>query len=115
MKLGVVYDPMRDDTFTAERGKAHGLTKVLHTSNAMELQKSSTVTGFPYDAWNTEHDNFDNFIRFGKLTKAYAASGSLCRTCVMSELAASMAFGNCPSSRGMLPQAAWSLKKEALL
>jgi myo-inositol-1(or 4)-monophosphatase len=77
MKLGVVYDPMRDDMFTAERGKGARLNgKVLHTSNAMELQKSLMVTGFPYDAWNTEHDNFDNFIRFGKLTQGVRRFGS---------------------------------------
>jgi myo-inositol-1(or 4)-monophosphatase len=77
MKLGVVYDPMRDDMFTAERGKGAWLNgKVLHTSHAMELQKSLMVTGFPYDAWNTEHDNFDNFIRFGKLTQGVRRFGS---------------------------------------
>jgi myo-inositol-1(or 4)-monophosphatase len=77
MKLGVVYDPMRDELFAAERGKGAWLNgKVLHTSNVMELQKSLMVTGFPYDAWNTEHDNFDNFIRFGKLTQGVRRFGS---------------------------------------
>ncbi len=77
MKLGAVYDPMRDEMFTAERGKGAWLNeKALHTSNTMELQKSLMVTGFPYDAWNTQNDNFDNFVRFGKMTQGVRRFGS---------------------------------------
>jgi myo-inositol-1(or 4)-monophosphatase len=77
MKLGAVYDPMRDEMFTAERGKGAWLNgNALHTSNTMELQKSLMVTGFPYDAWNTQNDNFDNFVRFGKLTQGVRRFGS---------------------------------------
>jgi myo-inositol-1(or 4)-monophosphatase len=77
MKLGAVYDPMRDEMFTAERGKGARLNgNALHTSNTMELQKSLMVTGFPYDAWNTQQDNFDNFVRFGKLTQGVRRFGS---------------------------------------
>ena len=77
MKLGAVYDPMRDEMFIAERGKGAWLNgNVLHTSNTMELQKSLMVTGFPYDAWNSENDNFDNFVRFGKLTQGVRRFGS---------------------------------------
>ena len=77
MKLGAVYDPMRDEMFTAERGKGAWLNgNALHTSNTTELQKSLMVTGFPYDAWNTQNDNFDNFVRFGKLTQGVRRFGS---------------------------------------
>jgi len=77
MKLGAVYDPMRDEMFTAERGKGAWLNgKAIHASKATELQKSLLVTGFPYDAWNTPHDNFDNFVRFGKLTQGVRRFGS---------------------------------------
>jgi myo-inositol-1(or 4)-monophosphatase len=77
MKLGVVYDPMRDETFSAERGKGAWLNgKPIHASNTTELQKSLLVTGFPYDAWNTRYDNFDNFVRFGKLTQGVRRFGS---------------------------------------
>jgi myo-inositol-1(or 4)-monophosphatase len=77
MKLGAVYDPMRDEMFTAERGKGAWLNgNALHASNTMELQRSLMVTGFPYDAWNTQHDNFDNFVRFGKLTQGVRRFGS---------------------------------------
>jgi len=51
MQMGVVYDPMRDEMFSAERGKGAVLNGgALHTSDASELQKSLLVTGFPYDA-----------------------------------------------------------------
>ena len=77
MKLGVVYDPMRDELFGAERGKGAWLNgKAIHVSGAAELQKSLLVTGFPYDAWNTSKDNFDNFARFGKLTQGVRRFGS---------------------------------------
>lgn len=75
--LGVVYDPMRDEMFSAERGKgAHLNGRPLRVSGALELQKSLLVTGFPYDAWDTEFDNFDNFIRFAKLSQGVRRLGS---------------------------------------
>ena len=77
MQLGVVYDPMRDELFSAERGKGAFLNgQTIHVSDATELQKSLLVTGFPYDAWDTEQDNFANFIRFGKLTQGVRRFGS---------------------------------------
>jgi myo-inositol-1(or 4)-monophosphatase len=77
MQLGVVYDPMRDEMFSAERGKGAFLNgQPIHVSDTTELQKSLLVTGFPYDAWDTEHDNFANFVRFGKLTQGVRRFGS---------------------------------------
>jgi myo-inositol-1(or 4)-monophosphatase len=77
MRLGVVYDPMRDEMFAAERGKGAWLNgNPIHASDATELQKSLLVTGFPYDAWNTKQNNFDNFVRFAKLTQGVRRLGS---------------------------------------
>jgi myo-inositol-1(or 4)-monophosphatase len=77
MKLGVVYDPMRDELFSAERGKGAWLNgKAIHVSMVTELQKSLLVTGFPYDAWDSVYDNFDNFVRFGKQTQGVRRFGS---------------------------------------
>jgi myo-inositol-1(or 4)-monophosphatase len=77
MLLGVVYDPMRDEMFAADRGRGAWLNgKAIHVSDAKELQKSLLVTGFPYDAWNTEHDNFANFVRLSKLTLGVRRLGS---------------------------------------
>ena len=77
LSLGAVYDPMRDEMFLAERGKGATLNgKALHVSSTTELQKSLLVTGFPYDAWNTEQDNFANFVKFAKLTQGVRRLGS---------------------------------------
>ncbi len=77
MQLGVVYDPMREELFSAERGKGARLNgQTIHVSAANELRKSLLVTGFPYDAWDSEHDNFANFVRFGKLTQGVRRFGS---------------------------------------
>ncbi len=77
LSLGVVYDPMRDEMFLAERGKGATLNgRPLHVSSATELQRSLLVTGFPYTAWNTPQDNFANFVKFGKLTQGVRRLGS---------------------------------------
>ncbi len=75
--LGAVYDPMRDEMFIAERGKGAYLNgERIQASAAADLQRSLLVTGFPYDAWNTEHDNFGNFVKFGKLSMGVRRLGS---------------------------------------
>jgi len=77
LTLGVVYDPLRDEMFTAERGKGAYLNgKQLNASAVAELQRSLLVTGFPYDTWNTKLDNFANFEKFGKLTQGVRRLGS---------------------------------------
>ncbi len=76
--LAAVYDPMRNEIFTAERGKGSQLngTRKLRASYQPEMQKSLLVTGFPYDAWNTERDNFANFVRFSKRSQGVRRLGS---------------------------------------
>jgi len=77
LTLGAVYDPMRDEMFLAERGKGAVLNgKPIRVSSTDDLQKSLLVTGFPYDAWNTEQDNFANFVKFGKMTQGVRRLGS---------------------------------------
>jgi myo-inositol-1(or 4)-monophosphatase len=77
LTLAAVYEPMRDEMFTAERGRGAYLNgKTIQVSTATELQKSLLVTGFPYDAWNTRQDNFANFVHFGKLTQGVRRLGS---------------------------------------
>ncbi len=77
LTLGAVYEPMRDEMFIAERGKGATLNgRALRVSSVTELQRSLLVTGFPYNAWDTPQDNFDNFIRFGKLSQGVRRLGS---------------------------------------
>jgi myo-inositol-1(or 4)-monophosphatase len=77
MLLAAVYDPLRDEMFTAERSKGAFLNgKPIKASNTVELQKSLLVTGFPYDTWNTEKDNFKNFEKLAKMTQGVRRLGS---------------------------------------
>jgi myo-inositol-1(or 4)-monophosphatase len=75
--LGVVYDPMRDELFAAERGLGARLNgRDLQVSNVTELQRSLLVTGFPYDTWSTPRNNLDYFSRFAKMTQGVRRLGS---------------------------------------
>ncbi|HKY53011.1 MAG TPA: inositol monophosphatase family protein [Anaerolineales bacterium] len=77
LRLGAVYDPMRDEMFIAERGSGAYLnSRRLRVSATTELQQSLLVTGFPYNAWDTPLDNFANFVKFGKLTRGVRRLGS---------------------------------------
>lgn len=45
---GVIYDPLRNEMFSAERGKGAFLNgRAVHVSKAKTLQESLTATGFP--------------------------------------------------------------------
>ncbi|NWF62721.1 MAG: inositol monophosphatase [Chloroflexi bacterium] len=77
LALGAVYDPMRDEMFLAEKGKGAFLNgKPIHVSDVVKLEKSLLVTGFPYDTWNTELDNFKYFERLAKKTQGVRRLGS---------------------------------------
>jgi len=77
LTLGAVYDPLRKEMFTAERGLGAYLNgSRLSASATTELQKSLLVTGFPYDTWNTPQDNFANFLKFSKLSQGVRRLGS---------------------------------------
>lgn len=77
LSLAAVYEPMREEMFTAERGKgAHLNGRPLRVSTVTDLQKSLLVTGFPYDAWDSKFDNFANFVKFAKMTQGVRRLGS---------------------------------------
>jgi len=75
--LGVVCDPMRNELFSAERGKGAWLNgRPLNASKAVELQRSLLVTGFPYDAWSNPINNLDHFADFSKVSQGVRRLGS---------------------------------------
>jgi myo-inositol-1(or 4)-monophosphatase len=77
LTLAAVYDPLRDEMFAAERGKGAFLNgKRMEVSKVTELGKSLLVTGFPYDTWNTDLDNFKYFERLAKKTQGVRRLGS---------------------------------------
>ena len=59
---GVVYDPMRDELFSARKGKGAALNgKELRVTGVGELIKSLLATGFPYDRKVSEKNNMAYF------------------------------------------------------
>ncbi len=77
-RLAVVYDPMRDELFSAERGQGAVLNgrRRLRVSQATELRTSLLVTGFPYDTWTAKVNNLEYFGRFARLTQGVRRLGS---------------------------------------
>jgi myo-inositol-1(or 4)-monophosphatase len=48
MVAGVIYDPLRDELFSTERGNGAWLNgRPIHVSKAKKLQEALTATGFP--------------------------------------------------------------------
>ena len=63
--LGVIYDPMRDELFTAERGQGAALNgRTVHVSQINDLNRAMLCTGFPYDVRERSQfaRHFTNFI-----------------------------------------------------
>jgi myo-inositol-1(or 4)-monophosphatase len=62
--IGVVYLPILDELFCAERGKGATLNgKPISVSSAPDLNHSVLATGFPYDKWTSERNNTPNVAR----------------------------------------------------
>lgn len=75
--FGVVYDPMMDELFTAEKGKGATLNgKKIAVSAIGELGKSLLATGFPYDLRSSADNNLDFFSEFSLRAQAIRRAGS---------------------------------------
>ncbi len=76
IELGVVYDPVRKELFTARKGKGAFLNGVRITPSTVEdLEEALLVTGFPYDI-KTSRRNISQFNRFLLRTQAVRRDGS---------------------------------------
>ncbi|MFZ5808537.1 MAG: inositol monophosphatase family protein [Chloroflexota bacterium] len=79
--IGVVYQPMLDELFTAVKGKGAQLNgKPVHVSQTPSLSQALVGAGFPYNAWDSELDNVTQWGRavktaFGVLSNGVAALG----------------------------------------
>lgn len=75
--LAVVYDPIREEFYTAERGNGAFLNDTpIRVSQAAELSECLLVTGFPYDAWTSQVNNLDNYGNFARRTQGVRRLGS---------------------------------------
>jgi myo-inositol-1(or 4)-monophosphatase len=74
--LGVVYDPMLDELFIAERGAGAWLNgKRVRVSAIDVFLQSMLATGFPYDL-NNRTKSLEWFNHFTHLTRAVRRAGS---------------------------------------
>lgn len=59
---GVIYEPLRDELFWAEKGKGAFLNdQLIHVSAAQNLEQSFLATGFPFKTKNYLHDYLQVF------------------------------------------------------
>jgi myo-inositol-1(or 4)-monophosphatase len=81
--LGVVYDPLREERFSAIKGKGALLNDTpINISRVAELDKALLATGFPYD----HRENVDFYLKFFRtfmkksqgIRRAGAAALDLC-------------------------------------
>jgi len=75
--LGVVYDPMREEMFSAVKGGGAWLGgKEIRVSAGDDLDKSLVATGFPYDIRESKVNNIDHFNHFLVRVQAIRRCGS---------------------------------------
>jgi myo-inositol-1(or 4)-monophosphatase len=75
--LGVVYDPMRDELFRAERGHGAFLNKKkMRVSQTAKLKNALLATGFAYDFKKARKSNVENFVHFIVAARAIRRAGS---------------------------------------
>jgi myo-inositol-1(or 4)-monophosphatase len=77
LEVGAIYDPTRDELFTAERGKGAYLNGVrLHVSQTATLIDSLLVTGFPYAVQERLQELVGLFSAFLGASRAVRRLGS---------------------------------------
>jgi myo-inositol-1(or 4)-monophosphatase len=75
--VGVVYDPMKDEMFSAARGGGALLNgQPIRVSETANLQRALLGTGFAYDVHSVDVDNLEYFARFMKRVQAVRRAGS---------------------------------------
>ncbi len=76
VELGVVYDPVRDEMFAAERGQGATLNaRTIRVSEVEDLNRAMLCTGFPYDV-RKRVDFARHFIEFTMQAQAVRRDGS---------------------------------------
>jgi myo-inositol-1(or 4)-monophosphatase len=77
VQIGVVYDPMQDECFSAQLGKGATLNgQPLPVLEPIDLNSSLLVTGFPYDIRTHPENNLDLYARFTLASQGVRRFGS---------------------------------------
>ena len=80
--LGVAYDPLRNEMFSAEAGQGATLNHhPIHVSSRPDLGQAVISTGFPYDVRTNPKNNFAQFVQFQLRTQAVRHLGSAALDC----------------------------------
>ena len=75
--LGVIYNPILNEMFVAEKGKGAFLNgQRISVSGTTDLSKSLLATGFPYDIRDDENNNINYFNGMAKRAQAIRRAGS---------------------------------------
>ncbi|MDH4163083.1 MAG: inositol monophosphatase [Nitrospirota bacterium] len=75
--LGIVYDPLREELFTAMRGNGAQLNgTTISVSRTSDLIRSLLATGFPYDRANCKENNLDYFNAMIMVSQEIRRNGS---------------------------------------
>jgi myo-inositol-1(or 4)-monophosphatase len=75
--VGVVYDPMREELFAAERGGGAALNnRPIRVSKIEDLTQSILSTGFPYDIKTSKLTNLDHWANFAMNAQALRRDGA---------------------------------------
>lgn len=75
-EVGIVYDPIKEELFAAERGRGAWLNGTpLQVSSVSELQRALLGTGFSYQVHLGKLDNLDYFARFLERAQAIRRAG----------------------------------------
>jgi myo-inositol-1(or 4)-monophosphatase len=77
MALGVIYDPMREELFTATRDNGAFLNgSKIKVSTINNLTRSLLATGFPYDIRDSMENNLDYFHAMALKVQAIRRAGA---------------------------------------
>jgi myo-inositol-1(or 4)-monophosphatase len=77
LMLGVVYDPMADELFTAERGEGARLNgRRIHVTGTAEIGDALICTGFPYSVREKPGHLIAGFAEFMRQSRAVRRLGS---------------------------------------
>ncbi len=76
-EVGVVYDPMKEELFSAQRGAGAFLNgEPIGVSRTDQLAQAMLATGFAYDVHDAEVENLAYFERFLRRARAVRRIGS---------------------------------------
>lgn len=75
--LGVVFDPLHDELFSAEKGVGSTMNEAtLRVSAISSIEESLLCTGFPYRLREEPADNFEIFQKLSLLAQGVRRDGS---------------------------------------